>query len=155
MSDAFQLGSVVQSVLDGPKMTISNPGPLKATPVGVGSRVVSGPAPSPDLIICKWFVGAELQSKRVKIGELKLVNGPLGHEIELNDIVELASGGPRMLVTRVGPKATSVGVSVVGGRLRQYGGNVRNDLVGCKWHKGNSDVSDEFEVGTLRLIEKR
>lgn len=155
MGNEYKQGSTVRSVLGGPTMTISNEGPLKAVPVGVGSRVVSGPTPSPDLIICKWFAGDKLQTKTVKKSELNVLSGPEAHDIEVNDIVELVSGGPHMLVTRVGPKSTAVGAAVIGGRVRQFAGATRNDLIGCKWLEGNGETTKEFEVGTLRLIKKR
>lgn len=155
MSSEYKRGSTVRSVLGGPVMTISNEGPLKATPVGVGSRVVSGPTPNPDLIICKWFAGDKLQNKTVKKSELEVLSGPETHDIGLGDVVELVSGGPRMLVTRVGPKSFGVGAAIIGGRARQYGGSTRDDLIGCKWLVGSSEELKEFEVGTLRLVQKR
>lgn len=155
MRNEYKQGSTVRSVLGGPVMTISNEGPLKAMPVGVGSRVISGPTPSPDLIICKWFDREYLQTKTVKKSELEILSGPEAYEIGLNDIVELVSGGPRMLVTRCGPKSNAVGAAIIGGRLRQHGGPVRHDVVACKWIEGKVETTKDFEIVTLRLIQKR
>lgn len=155
MSNEYKQGSTVRSVLGGPIMTISDEGPLKAMPVGVGSRIVSGPTPSPDLIICKWFDGDKLEVKRVKKTELKILNGPEAASIRENDIVELASGGPHMLVTRCGPKSSVVGAAVINGRVRQRSSPPRHDLVACKWLVGSGEITKEFEIGTLRLIEER
>ncbi|WP_130872418.1 hypothetical protein [Pseudomonas bubulae] len=152
MSDSLKLGDIVRYKLTGELETVSDEGPIAVGGVGaigVSSRTAYKTPLSHDHVICKVFSGAELKNNRRKKTELEFVSSGNHFEFKESDKVRLASGGPLMLITRLGPKQVGGAAIGVSGSIRRVSGSVRHDLIGCKWIKGKGEMTEEFEVGTL------
>ncbi|KGU87219.1 DUF2158 domain-containing protein [Pseudomonas mediterranea] len=153
MSGALKLGDVVRYKLNNQLMTVIDAGPVNVGgALGVTARMVVPQTLSHDHVECKWFEKSELHRKILKKVELEFVSSTEMYHPKEGEMVELASGGPRMIVNRCGPKDFSVGALGIGGRVVRNTGSVRHDLVGCKWIQGKSESKGEFEIGTVKPI---
>jgi len=106
---------------------------------------------SNDYVECKWFEKTELKRNKIKKTDLQFVKSTEFYNPREGEPVELASGGPRMVVDRCGPKDFSVAVAF-GGNIARTNGSTRHDLVGCRWVSGKKEVRGEFEIGTVKPI---
>ena len=154
MSEALKLGDVVRYKLTNELMTVISDGPVNVGGViGVSGGYAVQPRLSNDHVLSKYFEGTELKRKTLKKSDIEFVRSGVLYEAKEGDVVELASGGPRMVVNRCGPKSFGLAVSGIMGHAHRSESSVRHDLIGCKWKQPKREKSGEFEIGTLRLIE--
>lgn len=148
----FEVGDVVRFKAGTVDMTVSDNGPIEVGGAVVGTAVIRG-ALRDDLVVCKWFAGKTVETKRFKTSELDLVRPAAPTDISEGQLVRLASGGPEMLVESCGP--ISVGGAVMASASRgvvKMGGTVRNDLASCKWQNGKKIEHKRFELATLITV---
>lgn len=152
MSEALKLGDVVRSKLTNQLMTVIDAGPVPVGgALGVTGRMVAPQTMSSDHVLCKWFEKNELKRGKQKKSGLEFIESTDFYNPQEGESVELASGGPRMIVDRTGPKDFSVALAF-GGGMAKTNGSIRHDLVGCKWVSGKKEVFDEFEIGIVKPI---
>ncbi|WP_158515025.1 DUF2158 domain-containing protein [Pseudomonas putida] len=150
MSEALKIGDVVRYKLDGRLMTVVDAGPVAVgRSMGAASGGVSHSLPMSEAHVkCKWFDKAALESKVMKKIDLEYVRSSDHFAPQEGDAVQLASGGPRMIVDRCGPKDFSTIIGF-GGGIARTPSNIRHDLTGCKWVNGKKEGRGEFEIGSL------
>ncbi|NUT81775.1 DUF2158 domain-containing protein [Pseudomonas brassicacearum] len=152
MSEALKLGDVVRYKLTNQLMTVIDAGPVPVGgALGATGRMVTPQTMSNDHVECKWFEKTELKKSRQKKSELEFVRSTEFCNPRDGELVELASGGPRMIVNRTGPKDFSVALAF-GGSMTKNNGSIRHDLVGCKWVSGKKEARGEFEIGIVKPI---
>ncbi|MBD8598758.1 DUF2158 domain-containing protein [Pseudomonas sp. CFBP 8772] len=152
MSTKFSVGDVVRSRIGDHDMTITNSGPIEVGSfVGVGT--VHRGTLRDDLVVCEWFAAKKHEQKRVSVSDLSLVLPAQHHEFFEGQIVQLASGGPKMLIEACGPM--HVGGGFVGSAtqgVKRVGGSVRDDLAACKWEVGAKTMKKRFQLSVLKPV---
>ncbi|TFH81795.1 DUF2158 domain-containing protein [Pseudomonas kribbensis] len=147
----FNVGDVVRSKIGDHDMTVWDAGPIEVGGAAIGTKVMRGTMRD-DLVICAWFAGKKLETKRFSVNELILIRSAEHHDIREGDVVQLASGGPKMLVETCGPM--EVGALAMASSARgivKVGGSIREDLAGCKWENRTKSERKRFQLAVLKL----
>ncbi|MDR6162339.1 DUF2158 domain-containing protein [Pseudomonas fluorescens] len=152
MSNKFSVGDVVRSEIGDHDMTVWDEGPIEVGGGAVGTKIIRGTMRA-DLVVCAWFAGKKLETKRFNVSELVLIRPAEQCEIREGNIVQLASGGPKMLVETSGPM--EVGGFAMASPTRglvKRAGSIREDLAGCKWENRTKTERKRFPVGVLKPV---
>ncbi len=105
MSGQFELGAVVKCAKTGRKMTIYQESPVAVggvPAISSGSRKFEQPT-SDKHVRCVWFEGKVVKRDKFEKSSLTIIEPATRGQILEGQVVRLASGGPELDVTRVGP----------------------------------------------------
>lgn len=151
MSTKFNVGDVVKFKAGDTEMVIWDAGPIEVGGGVIGTKVIRG-TNRDDIVICAWFLGKSLETKRFNDSELDLIRKSQPVDVSEGDIVQLASGGPKMLVQTSGPIEVG-GFAMASGRrgVVRAPGTTRSDLATCKWESGSKHQSKKFPLLSLIL----
>ena len=152
MDNKFSVGDVVRSKIGDHDVVVWDAGPIEVGGAAIGTKIIRGTMRD-DLVVCAWFAGKKLEKKRFSVSELSLVRRAEHFEICEGDIVQLASGGPKMLVETSGPMEVGgfAMASATRGVVRTPG-SIREDLAACKWENRTKTERMRFQLAVLKPV---